>query len=145
MRWRTRSPHAGVETYALDIRGHGGSGTPRRYRLYRPARERSGRFGRAGAQDVARREPLTLIGHSAGGGFALRIASSPIQNLFARTVLLAPYLGYDAPTNRPASGGWASADIPRFLGLMALRKLGIDCCESLPTLAFAVPANSAKS
>jgi pimeloyl-ACP methyl ester carboxylesterase len=87
--------------------------------------------------------PLTLIGHSAGGGFALRVASSPIQNLFARTTLLAPYLGYDAPTNQPNSGGWASADIPRIFGLMALRKLGIDCCEALPTLAFAVPPNSA--
>ena len=61
-----------------------------------------------------------------------------------RTVLLSPYLGYDAPTNRPGSGGWASADIPRFLGLTALRKIGIDCCESLAALAFAVPANSAK-
>ena len=26
--------------------------------------------------------PLTLLGHSAGGGFALRVAGSPIQNLF---------------------------------------------------------------
>lgn len=43
-------------------------------------------------------QPLTLLGHSAGSGFALRIASSPIQNLFARTVLLAPFLGHDAPT-----------------------------------------------
>jgi pimeloyl-ACP methyl ester carboxylesterase len=56
-------------------------------------------------------------------------------------VLLAPYLGYDAPTNRPDSGGWARADIPRFLALSALRRLGIDCCEALPTLAFAVPPN----
>ncbi len=87
-------------------------------------------------------QPLTLLGHSAGGGFALRVASSPIQNLFARTVLLAPYLGYDAPTNRPDSGGWASPDIPRFLALAALHRLGIDCCEALPTLAFAVPPNS---
>src|SRR6202022_4066291 len=87
--------------------------------------------------------PLTLIGHSAGGGFALRVASSPIKDLFARTVLLAPYLGYDAPTNRPQSGGWASADLPRFFALAAMRRIGIDCCESLPTLAFAVPANSA--
>ena len=47
--------------------------------------------------------PLTLIGHSAGGGFALRVAGSPIQNLFERTILLAPYLGYDAPTNKPNS------------------------------------------
>ncbi len=61
-----------------------------------------------------------------------------------RTVLLAPFLGYDAPTSRPDAGGWASADIPRILGLMALRKLGIDCCEALPVLAFAVPPNSEK-
>jgi alpha-beta hydrolase superfamily lysophospholipase len=133
----------GVETYAPDIRGHGGSGT----------RGDVGFIGQlendmadlvAMVRKTSPTEPLTLLGHSAGGGFALRIASSPIQDLFARTVLLAPYLGYDAPTNRPGSGGWASADIPRFFGLMALRKLGIDCCESLPTLAFAVPANSAK-
>jgi len=133
----------GVETYAPDIRGHGGSGT----------RGDVGFIGQlendmadlvALVRKTSSTEPLTLLGHSAGGGFALRIASSPIQDLFARTVLLAPYLGYDAPTNRPGSGGWASADIPRFFGLTALRKLGIDCCESLPTLAFAVPVNSAK-
>jgi pimeloyl-ACP methyl ester carboxylesterase len=87
---------------------------------------------------------LTLLGHSAGGGFALRVAASPIHNLFERTVLLAPYLGYDAPTNRPNSGGWASADIPRILALQALRKIGVNCCEALPTLAFAVPPNSEK-
>jgi pimeloyl-ACP methyl ester carboxylesterase len=91
-----------------------------------------------------REAPITLLGHSAGGGFALRLASSPIKDLFARTVLLAPYLGYDAPTNRPQSGGWASADLPRFFALAAMRRLGIECCESLPTLAFAVPANSSE-
>ncbi len=89
--------------------------------------------------------PLTLIGHSAGGGFTLRVAGSPIQNLFERFVLLAPYLGYDAPSTRPSSGGWASADIPRILGLLALRKLGITCCEALPVLALAVPPNSEKT
>ena len=60
-------------------------------------------------------------------------------------MLLAPYLGYNAPTNRPNSGGWASADIPRFIGLLALRRLGITCCEALPVLAFAVPPNSEKN
>jgi hypothetical protein len=59
-------------------------------------------------------------------------------------VLLSPFLGYDAPTTRPDAGGWASPDVPRILGLMALRKLGIDCCEALPVLAFAVPPNSEK-
>ena len=133
----------GVETWAVDIRGHGTSGT-------------RGDIGYVGQLEddladfvaVVRKTdptvPLTLIGHSAGGGFALRVAGSPNRDLFVRTVLLAPYLGYDAPTNRPNSGGWASADIPRILGLLVLRKIGIDCCEALPTLAFAVPPNSEK-
>src|SRR4029077_19552385 len=41
-------------------------------------------------------------------------------------------------------GGWASAGVPRIFALLALRGLGIDCCEALPTLAFAVPPNSEK-
>jgi alpha-beta hydrolase superfamily lysophospholipase len=133
----------GVEVYAMDIRGHGASGT-------------RGDIGYVGQLEddladfvaVVRKTtpdvPLTLIGHSAGGAFALRVAALPMQNLFERTVLLAPYLGYNAPTNQPDSGGWASADIPRILGLLALRKLGIDCCDALPVLAFAVPPNAEK-
>jgi pimeloyl-ACP methyl ester carboxylesterase len=131
----------GVETYAVDTRGHGASGT-------------RGDIGYVGQLEddmadfvaVVRKTnpsaPLTLIGHSAGGGFALRVAASPIQDLFARTVLLAPYLGYNAPTNRPDSGGWASADRPRVMALLALHAIGISCCDALPALAFAVPPNS---
>ncbi|WP_027546027.1 alpha/beta hydrolase [Bradyrhizobium sp. WSM2254] len=134
----------GVETWALDIRGHGGSGT----------RGDIGYVGQleddlvdfvAHLRKTAPDLPLTLIGHSAGAGFSLRVAATPImQDMFVRTVLLAPYLGYDAPTNRPHAGGWANLDVPRFLGLTALRKLGIDCCSQLPVLALAVPATSAK-
>ena len=133
----------GVETYAPDIRGHGGSGT-RGDIAYSGQLEDDMEDFVKHVRTASPAAPLILLGHSAGGGFALRIASSPTQDLFARTVLLAPYLGYTAPTNRPDSGGWAAADVPRFLGLVALRRLGIDCCESLPTLAFAVPANSAR-
>jgi pimeloyl-ACP methyl ester carboxylesterase len=133
----------GVETWAVDIRGHGASGTRGDIRYVGQLEDDLEDFV-AVVRKSAPSIPITLIGHSAGGGFALRVASSPIQNLFARTVLLAPYLGYDAPTNKPYSGGWASPDIPRILGLVALRKLGIDCCEALPTLAFAVPPNSEK-
>lgn len=130
----------GVQTYAVDIRGHGSSGT-------------RGDIGYVGQLEddlarlvaVIRRDnptaPLTLIGHSSGGGFALRVAGSPIQNLFDRTILLAPYLGYDAPTNKP-DGGWARADIPRIIGLLALDRLGITCCDHLPVVAFAVPPGS---
>lgn len=134
----------GVETWALDIRGHGGSGT----------RGDIGYVGQleddlidfvAEIRKTAPDLPLTLIGHSAGAGFSLRVAATAImQDMFVRTVLLAPYLGYDAPTNRPKAGGWASMDLPRFFGLMALRRLGIDCCSQLPVLALAVPPTSAK-
>jgi alpha-beta hydrolase superfamily lysophospholipase len=133
----------GVESFAVDIRGHGTSGT-------------RGDIGYVGQLEddladfvaVIRKTssaPLTLIGHSAGGGYALRVAASPIQDLFDRTVLLAPYLGYYAPSNRPNSGGWASADMPRIVALLILRAVGLHCCEALPTLAFAVPANSSMS
>jgi alpha-beta hydrolase superfamily lysophospholipase len=132
----------GVESFAIDMRGHGTSGT-------------RGDIGYVGQLEddladfvaIIRKTstaPLTLIGHSSGGGFALRVAASPIQDLFDQTVLLAPYLGYNAPTNRPNSG-WASADIPRIIALSALRGVGIHCCEALPTLAFAVPPNSSKT
>lgn len=134
----------GVETWALDIRGHGASGT--RGDIFHVGQLEDDLVDavaeiRKRAPDV----PLTLVGHSAGAGFALRIAATPIvQDLFVRTVLIAPYLGYDAPTNVAQSGGWASPDIPRILGLAALRKLGIDCCAQLPVLAFAVPPNTEK-
>jgi alpha-beta hydrolase superfamily lysophospholipase len=133
----------GIDTFAPDIRGHGGSGT-------------RGDIGYLGQleDDLADlvtevrksvpAQPIVLLGHSAGGGFALRAASAPIQDLFARTILLSPYLGYDAPTNRDNSGGWASPDIPRILALGLLSRIGVSCCEALPALAFAVRPNSEK-
>ncbi|MCL8485739.1 MULTISPECIES: alpha/beta hydrolase [Bradyrhizobium] len=133
----------GIDTFAPDIRGHGGSGT-------------RGDIGYLGQleDDLADlvtevrksvpAQPIVLLGHSAGGGFALRAASAPIQDLFARTILLSPYLGYDAPTNRDNSGGWASPDIPRILALGLLSRIGASCCEALPALAFAVRPNSEK-
>jgi alpha-beta hydrolase superfamily lysophospholipase len=130
-----------VETYAPDIRGHGGSGT-RGDIVYLGQLEDDMSDFVGEIRKTSPTAPLTLLGHSSGGGFALRVAGSTIQNLFVRTVLLAPYLGYDAPSSRQNAGGWASPDIPRFLGLSALRRLGILCCESLPTIAFAVAPNS---
>jgi alpha-beta hydrolase superfamily lysophospholipase len=133
----------GVETYAPDIRGHGSSGT-RGDIAYLGQLEDDLADLVAEVRKTAPNTPLTLLGHSAGGGFVLRVASSPIKDRFARTVLLAPYLGYDAPSTREDSGGWASPDIPRILALMVLRKFGITCCDALPTLAFAVPPDSAR-
>jgi alpha-beta hydrolase superfamily lysophospholipase len=131
----------GVDTYAPDIRGHGASGT-RGDIVYIGQLEDDLADFVGEIRKTNPNAPITLVGHSSGGGFALRVAGSPIQNLFARTVLLAPYLGYDAASSRQDAGGWASANIPRFMGLAVLHRLGILCCESLPTIAFAVAPNS---
>ena len=134
----------GVETYAVDIRGHGTSGTRGDIGYVGQLEDDLADFV-AVLRKTVPSAPLTLIGHSAGGAFALRVAGSPIQDLFERFVLLAPYLGYDAPSTRAKSGGWASVDIPRIIALTALRTVGITCCEALPVLALAVPPNSEKA
>lgn len=130
----------GIDVYAPDIRGHGASGSRGDIGYLGQLEDDLSDFV-AEIRKVNPTAPLTLMGHSSGGGFSLRVAASPIQDLFARTVLLAPYLGYDAPSSRKNAGGWASQDVPRFLGLSMLRGLGIVWCESLPTIAFAVPPN----
>src|SRR6267378_40987 len=97
----------GVESFAPDIRGHGASGT-------------RGDIGYIGQleDDMANlvgfirttmpSTPLTLVGHSSGGAFALRVAGSSIQNLFTRALLQAagipcceqlPVIAFAVPPN----------------------------------------------
>ena len=121
----------GVESFVPDIRGHGASGM----------RGDIGYIGQleddmADLVELIRTTmpsaPLTLVGHSSGGAFALRVAGSSIQNLFTRTVLLAPYLGTKAASSRENAGGWASPNVPRIIALSLLHAAGIPCCEQLP-------------
>jgi pimeloyl-ACP methyl ester carboxylesterase len=129
---------ADVTAVALDMRGHGASGT--RGDIAYPGQLDDDLADLVAtlrkAYPAAR---FSLIGHSAGGGFALRIAGSKLGEAFDRFVLLAPYLGYSAPTNRPAEGPglWAQPDLPRIRATVILEKLGIDWPQSLPALAFA--------
>ncbi len=134
---------AGTRVVALDMRGHGHSGT--RGDIAYPGQLDD---DLADAINHLRQSwpnaKLILVGHSAGGGFALRTAGGPNGDLFDRYILLAPYLDYFAPTSRPNSGSshWAEADIPRIVGLGLLHRMGIRCCEALPVLAFALPPDS---
>ena len=130
---------------APDIRGHGASGT-------------RGDIGHLGQLDndlqdllaELRREHhdahFSLLGFSAGGGFALRVAAGKLASDFDRVVLLSPYLGYDAPSSRSAKGSaaWASADVPRIIALLMLRRLHFRCCEALPVIAFALRPGAEK-
>ncbi len=130
---------------APDIRGHGESGT----------RGDIGYYGQLDDDledlvgELRRRYQnarFTLLGFSSGGGFALREAAGKLSPVFTRLVLLSPYLGYDSPSTRSrgSSATWAAPDIPRFVGLRILRRLGLRCCEALPVIAFAVSPGSEK-
>ena len=99
----TALAQAGVTAVALDIRGHGASGT-RGDIAYRGELDDDLADLVAELRKAAPAARFSLIGHSAGGGFALRIAGSPLGDAFDRFVLLAPYLGYSAPTNRRGGG-----------------------------------------
>jgi len=130
--------NVGIAAVAVDFRGHGASGT-------------RGDTAYAGQLDddladligelrkIHPRARLSFAGHSSGGGFGLRVASGPLGGAFERFVLLAPYLGWRAPTSRPAKGAglWASADVPRIIALQTLARFGVDWAQSLPVVAFA--------
>jgi pimeloyl-ACP methyl ester carboxylesterase len=133
---------SGVAAFALDIRGHGASGV----------RSDIGYIGQleddlddfiAYLRKTYPQAPITLIGHSSGGGFALRVAGSPMSRLFSQYILTSPYLHHDAPTSRGKnSGGWAKPFIPRIIALSILQRLGIHWFSGLPVIAFALPENA---
>lgn len=133
---------SGASVYALDIRGHGGTGA-------------KGDIGYMGQidddladfmNDAVKRQPgakKILIGFSAGGGFTLRTAGGKNRELFDGYIMLAPYLRFDAPTTRPDTNDkWSTAFVPRIAGLKLLERLGLNWFQGLTTVAFAVPPDA---
>jgi alpha-beta hydrolase superfamily lysophospholipase len=125
---------AGYAAYALDIRGHGASGT-------------KGQIGYVGQleddmEDFVRSTklawPSTLVGFSSGGGFVLRFAGSPRQKVFSNYLLLSPFLSQDAATSRPGSGGWVTVGVPRIIALSLLDGFGVRVFNDLPVTKFAL-------
>lgn len=130
----------GITAYALDMRGHGISGKHGDIKYVGQLEDDLADFVAFIRSDYPN-APITLIGHSLGGGFTLRVAGSSISNLFAQYILLSPYLNYNSPTVRPETGEWADASFPRIIGIVFLNQLGIHSFDSLPVVAFAVPDN----
>lgn len=82
---------------------------------------------------------VLLVGHSSGGGLAIRFGGGAHSQQIDRYVLLAPYLGHNAPTTKPNSGGWAFPAVRRIIGLSILNTLQISALNGLPVIAFAMP------
>ena len=139
---RARSTHVlaqalaaqGYSVAALDMRGHGESGTRGQAAYIGQLEDDVEDFVR----QVPHTGPQTLMGFSAGGGFALRFAGSARQALFDRYVLLSPFIHQDAPTARPDTGGWATIGMPRLVALTLLNRIGITWWNHLSVLQFAL-------
>ena len=127
---------AGATVYAPDMRGHGESGRLGDIDYIAQLDDDLADFMAV----IKPRHPgasFTLAGFSSGGGFTLRIAAGRYGDLFDRYILLAPYLGYDAPSSRHDGGGWATPYVPRIIGLVMLNRVGIHGLDGLPAVAFA--------
>lgn len=125
----------GMTVYTVDMRGHGDSG--RRGDIDYPSQlddDLADLIAFIKAQHPT--TPLALAGFSAGGGFSLHIAGTPLGKSFERIVLLSPMLGYRVPTAKPVDKPLVTVFVPRIIAIMLFNGLGIHAFDHLQTLAF---------
>lgn len=121
-----------------DLRGHGV--TPAR----RGDVDYIGQFDDDLAELIAAKakpgQKVILLGHSSGGGLVVRFAGGAHRRLIQGAVLLAPFLHHSAPTTRKNSGGWATVNLRRMIGLSILNTLRVRALNHLPVIRFAMPS-----
>jgi pimeloyl-ACP methyl ester carboxylesterase len=84
--------------------------------------------------------PITLGGHSSGGGLAIRLAGGSHRADVASFVLLAPIIPRSPSIRGGTAGGWASLNFRRLYGLLALNAVGIHGFDGLAIIEFNKPA-----
>ncbi len=128
-----------AQVYTPDLRGHGQAPVRRGDVDYIDQLEDdlADLAAHARARDPGTR--IVVGGHSSGGGLALRFAGSPHARLADGYLLLAPYLGHDAPTTRPNAGGWARPRLPVIIGLSILNGFGITALNGATAITFDMP------
>lgn len=125
----------GVSVYAPDVRGHGASG-PRGDIAYIGQLEDDLEVLSRQVRAAHPGQPVTLVGFSAGGAFALRVAGGAHASVADRYVIVAPALNDVARRGR---GGWAKPDMPRIVLLMLLNQVGVHRFDGAEVIRFAVP------
>jgi non-heme chloroperoxidase len=84
--------------------------------------------------------PITLGGHSSGGGLAIRFAGGAHAGDVSSYLLLAPIVPLSNAIRHGDAGGWAVLHWKRLYGLLALNAVGIHGFNGLPIVAFNKPA-----
>lgn len=132
---------ADFTVHSLDVRGHGGSG-PRGHVAYVGQLEDDLQDFMEQVQPAA---PVTLVGFSSGGRFALRVAGGEHAALFDHYLLLAPFVSHEAPTYRSGSGGWVDVGLPRYVALAILNQMAIERFNHLPVVSYALNEQARQS
>jgi alpha-beta hydrolase superfamily lysophospholipase len=86
-----------------------------------------------------RNGPITLGGHSSGGGLAIRFAGGAHANAVTSYLLLAPIIPTSPAIKQGTAGGWANLHVRRLYGLLALNAIGIRGFNALPIVEFNKP------
>jgi pimeloyl-ACP methyl ester carboxylesterase len=84
--------------------------------------------------------PITLGGHSSGGGLAIRFAGGSHRAEVTSFLLLAPIIPRSPSVRGGTAGGWANLHFRRLYGLLALNAVGIHGFDGLSIIEFNKPA-----
>jgi non-heme chloroperoxidase len=128
-----------AHVYTPDLRGHGISPIKRGDINYINQLEDDLADFISNVREKHPNSMLIIGGHSSGGGLAIRFAGSKYGKYADAYMLLSPFLKYNAPTMKLNSGGWASAHIPRIIGLSMLNNVGISWFNYLEVIDFNMP------
>jgi pimeloyl-ACP methyl ester carboxylesterase len=83
--------------------------------------------------------PITLGGHSSGGGLAIRFAGGAHAADVSSYLILAPAVPRSPALRAGTAGGWAVLNFKRLFGLIALNMIGLHGYNGLPIVAFNKP------
>jgi pimeloyl-ACP methyl ester carboxylesterase len=83
--------------------------------------------------------PITLGGHSSGGGLAIRFAGGARPDTVSSYLLLSPIIPTSPAVKDGTAGGWTTLHRRRLYGLLTLNAIGIHGFDALPIIAFNKP------
>lgn len=86
------------------------------------------------------KKQIYLVGHSSGGGLAIRFAGGAYANLIQGYVLLSPAIPTAPSMRQGTAGGWAKVSLTRIIALSILNSMGIKKLNHLPVIWFNRPA-----
>lgn len=82
---------------------------------------------------------VVVGGHSMGGGLAVRMAGTDYADMIDSYLLVAPFLGSEAPTTLDGYGGYVYPNVPRITALRLLNTLGITIFDGTDVFQFNPP------